>query len=80
MPRIPPILAQCALVGAIALTAAWTWLRLTGSRTLSPGAILACTVVSVAVALAVEAVALRTHRGRLRRAHARPHPKTRKAL
>ncbi|MFF7795591.1 hypothetical protein [Streptomyces sp. NPDC007991] len=78
--HIPPILAQCALVSAIACGTAWAWLHLTGSRTLTPGAILACTAVSVALALAVEAAVQRTRRGRPRRAHARPHPsKNRKA-
>jgi predicted Co/Zn/Cd cation transporter (cation efflux family) len=70
--RIPPLLAGSILVGAIALATAWTWLHLTGARTLSPGAVIACTAVSVAVALALEHAARRVRRGRPRRAHARP--------
>lgn len=79
IPRIPAQLAGCALVGAIALVTAWTWLRLSGQRTLSGAAIVTCMLISVAAALAVEATARRVRRGRPRRAHARPNPDTRKA-
>ncbi|MFF9287563.1 hypothetical protein [Streptomyces griseosporeus] len=76
--RIPPLLIQCALVGAVALTTAVAWLRLTGSRALSPAAVIVCTVIAVVVSLAVEHLVRLVRRGRPRRAHARPHPKTRK--
>jgi hypothetical protein len=78
--RIPPLLAQCALVGAIALGTAWAWIYLTNSGTLTPGAVIVCTAISVALALAAEAVIEAVRRGRPRRAHARTQPsKPRKA-
>jgi hypothetical protein len=76
--RIPPLLAQSALVGGIALGTAWAWIRLTDSGTLSPGAVIVCTAISVALALAVEAAIEAVRRGRPRRTHARPRPTTRK--
>lgn len=79
MPRIPPLLVGCALTGVISVATAWAWLALTGSRTLSPGAIVICAVASVTVALVVEHAMRALRRGRPRRAHARPTPKTRKA-
>lgn len=80
MPRIPEHLAGCALVGAIALGTAYGWLAWAGQDALSVPAIVACTLISVAVALAVEAVARRVRRGRPRRAHARmPRPFARSA-
>ncbi|MEW2402194.1 hypothetical protein [Streptomyces sp. NPDC046862] len=79
MPRISPLLASIALIAVTALATAWAWLTLTGSRVLTPGAVVACTVLSVALALLVEHAARRMRRGRPRRAHARPNPKTRKA-
>ncbi len=72
MPRIPPLLAGCILVGAIAATVAGIWLYANGARSLSAAAIVACTAISVVIALAVESAARRIHRGRPRRAHARP--------
>jgi hypothetical protein len=75
--RIPPLLAQCALVGGIALGTAWAWIHLTDSGTLSPGAVIVCTAISVALALAVEAAVEAVRRGRPRRAHARPQPENR---
>lgn len=76
IPRIPTAeLAGCALVGAIALAAAYTWLAVTGQRTLSAAAIVACTLISVAIALAVEHAIRRVRRDRPRRAHARPNPR-----
>ncbi|QBJ94475.1 hypothetical protein D0Z67_29340 (plasmid) [Streptomyces seoulensis] len=77
--RIPPLLAQSVLVGVIAVGTAWGWLTLIGARVLSPGAVIVCTIVAVALAMAVEAGwrAVRYHRRR--RAHART-VKTRKAL
>jgi hypothetical protein len=78
--RIPPLLAQSVLVGGIALGTAWAWIRLTDSGTLSPGAVIVCTAVSVALALAAEAAIGAVRRGRPRRAHAQPRPtKPRKA-
>ncbi|WP_329474177.1 hypothetical protein OIE75_41045 (plasmid) [Streptomyces sp. NBC_01723] len=77
--RIPPLLAQCVLLGVVAIGTGWAWIVLTGSRVLSPGAVIVCTIIAVAVALAVEAGAERILRGRRRRAHARPHT-SRKAL
>jgi len=74
MPRIPPFLAQAVLVGALAVGTAWAWLHLTGATHLTPGAVLACTFLSVAAALLVEAGVRRVRRGRPRRAHARPRP------
>jgi uncharacterized protein YybS (DUF2232 family) len=77
--HIPPLLASSVLVGAIACGTAWAWLTLTQARILSPGAVIVCTAISVAVALAVEHAARLVRRGRPRRAHARPAPsKTRK--
>ncbi|AKZ60753.1 exported protein of unknown function (plasmid) [Streptomyces ambofaciens ATCC 23877] len=72
--RIPPLLAQAVLVGGIALGTAFGWLTLTESRALSPGAVIVCTLISVALALVVETAVHRARRGRPRRAHARPHP------
>lgn len=74
MPRTPPLLAQAVLVGAIAVGTAWTWLHSTGAHHLSAGAVLACTFISVTVALLVEAGVRRVRRGRPRRAHARTRP------
>ncbi len=76
MRRIPPLLVECVLVGAIALGTAWTWMAATGTRVLTVGAVIVCTLVSVALAFAVEAVIKHARRGRPRRAHAAP-PKTR---
>jgi len=70
--RIPPLLAQCVLVGGIAVGTAWGWLTLTATRRLSPGAVIVCTFIAVLLALAVEAGVERVRRGRRRRAHARP--------
>jgi hypothetical protein len=67
MRRIPPLLAQCVLVGAIAVGTGWAWLALTEARRLSPGAVIVCTVIAVALALAVEAGVDRIARGRRRR-------------
>lgn len=72
MPRIPPLLAQAVLVGAIAVGTAWTWLHLTSARYLTPGGVIVCTAIAVVVALAVEAAVRRARAGRPRRAHARP--------
>jgi hypothetical protein len=69
--RIPPLLAQSVLVGGIALGTAWAWIRLTDSGTLSPGAVIVCTAIWVALALAAEAAIDAVRRGRPRRAHAR---------
>lgn len=74
MHRIPPLLAQCLLVGGIACAVAWTWLTLIHARVLSPGAVLVCTAVSVALALVVEHGVRRIRHGRPRRAHAQPAP------
>ncbi|RSN50533.1 hypothetical protein DMH12_24945 [Streptomyces sp. WAC 04229] len=73
MHRIPPLLAECVLVGAIAVGTSWTWIALTSTSALSPGAVIVCMVITVAVVFAVEAVAGQVRRGRRRRAHARPH-------
>lgn len=73
MPRIPALLADCLLVGVIACATAWTWLHLTGARSLTMGAVIACTLVSVAVSLALEEAAKRVRRRRRpHRTHARP--------
>lgn len=72
MRHVPPLIAECILVGAVALATAWTWLTLTDTRTFTAGGILACTGISVAVAMTVEAAVKRLRRGRPRRAHARP--------
>lgn len=72
MPRIPPLLAQAVLVGAIAVGTAWTWLHLTSARYLTPGGVIVCTIIAVTVALLVETVVGRARHGRPRRAHARP--------
>lgn len=74
MHRIPTPLAQCALVAGIAAGTAWAWLYATGQHTLTAGAVIACTLISVAVALALEAAVRWVRRGRPRRAHARPTP------
>jgi hypothetical protein len=74
MPRIPPLLAGCILVAAIAAATAGIWLYVRGARSLSPAAIVACTVISVVLALAVEAAVRHVRRGRPRRAHARTTP------
>ena len=82
MHRIPPLLAQILLVGVIAVGTAWGWLALIGARVLSPGSVIVCTVIAVALAMAVEAGWRRARRRRqqiARRAHARPRPTTRKA-
>lgn len=68
------LLAQCVLVGAIALGTAWAWIRLTDSGTLSPGAVIVCTAISVALALAAESAIGAVRRGQPRRAHARTTP------
>jgi hypothetical protein len=78
--RIPLVIAECALVAAIAAGTAWAWMYFTGSWTLTFGSILACTAITVAATHVVEAAVRRVRRGRRRRAHARPHPKIRKAL
>jgi cytochrome c biogenesis factor len=78
--RIPPILAQAVLVAAIAVASSGIWLYLTSAQDLTPGGILICTILTVAVAPAVEAAVRRVRHGRPRRAHARSHPNTRKAL
>ena len=70
--RIPPLVALCALVGGIALVTACVWLVLTRSRVLSPAGVVACTAISVAVALAIEHVARLYRRRRTSRTHARP--------
>lgn len=78
MRRIPTTLAECVLVAVIAAGTAWAWLYTTGQRTLTVAAIVTCTVISVVVALVVEAAIRRLRRGQPRRAHARPvPPKTR---
>lgn len=71
MLRVPPLLAECVLVGAIALTTACTWMLLAGTRTLSVNAVILCTLASVALAFAVEAIVKTIRRGLPRRAHAR---------
>ncbi|MEV8248133.1 hypothetical protein AB0R01_30820 [Streptomyces rochei] len=73
MRRLPLLLTECILVGGIALGTAYGWLTLTKSRALSPGAVIVCTLISVALALVAEAAVHRARRGRPRRAHARPH-------
>jgi hypothetical protein len=78
MPRIPPLLAGSILTGGTALAAAWTWMHVTGSRTLTVGAVIVCAAISVTTVLVLEAVVRRVRRGRPRRAHARTHPKPRK--
>lgn len=77
MRRIPAPLTECALVAAIAAGTAWAWMYTTGSRTLTAGAVVVCTLASVVLALGVEAALRQVRRGRPRRAHARP-TKTRK--
>jgi membrane protein YdbS with pleckstrin-like domain len=78
MRRIPTPITECALVAVIAAGTAWVWLYFTGQHTLTVGAVIACTLVSVVVALVVEAAIRRARRGRPRRAHARAvPPKTR---
>jgi branched-subunit amino acid ABC-type transport system permease component len=47
------------------------WLTLTRARVLTPGAVIVCTVIAVAAALAVEAAVERVRLGRRRRAHAK---------
>jgi len=81
MPRIPPLLAQILLVGGIAVGTAWGWLALIDARVLSPGSVIVCTVIAVAVATAVEAGWRGARRRRQRtahRTHARTQPTTRK--
>lgn len=73
MRRLLLLFTECVLVGGIACATAWGWLTLTEARALSPGAVIVCTLISVALALIVEAAVHRARRGRPRRAHARPH-------
>ncbi len=68
------LIGQCVLIAVIALATAWGWLHATCQHALSPGAVVACTAISVVIALAVESAARRIHRGRPRRAHARTTP------
>jgi cytochrome bd-type quinol oxidase subunit 1 len=63
--------AQCVLIAVIALATAWTWLHATGQPALTRASVVACTAISVALALVVDAAARRVVRGRPRRAHAR---------
>jgi len=70
-PRMPAWLAECRLIAAIAVVTAWAWMYLTGQYTLTVGAVITCTVISVTVCLAVEAAVRHVRRGRPRRAHAR---------
>jgi len=79
MLRIPPLLIDCAITGGIAIGAAVTWMTATGQHTLSVAAIVACTLISVVLALAADHIARRIRRSQPRRAHARPDTKTRKA-
>lgn len=74
MRRIPTPLAECALVAVIAAGTAWAWLYATGQRTFTVGSAVACALISVVVALVVEAAIRRVRRGRPRRAHARTTP------
>lgn len=80
MLRIPPLLAQIILVGVIAVGTAWGWLALIGARVLSPGSVIVCTVIAVALATGVEAGwrAVRRRRQRTAR-HTHARPTTRKA-
>jgi hypothetical protein len=64
-----PTLLACLFLAAIAAATAWLWLTLTRAQILSPGAVLICAGISVAVALAAESAARRIRQGRTRRAH-----------
>lgn len=68
------LIVQCAFIAGIALATAWVWLHATGQHALTPGAVVACTVISVVLALAVDAAVRQVRRGRPRRAHARTTP------
>lgn len=72
MPRIPSLLVQAVLVGAIAVATSGIWLHLTTTRQLTPGGVLICTILTVMLAPIVEAGVRRVRHGRPRRAHARP--------
>jgi hypothetical protein len=63
------LLVPCLFLAAIAAGTAWLWLTLTRAQVLSPGAVLICAGISVAVALAVESAARRIRHGRPHRAH-----------
>ncbi|MET8585672.1 hypothetical protein ABZX39_33115 [Streptomyces collinus] len=81
MLRIPPLLAQILLVAVISVATAWGWLALIGARVLSPGSVIVCTVIAVALATGVDAGWRHVRRRRqraARRSHARPRPTTRK--
>lgn len=54
MPRIPPLLADALLAGAVATTVAVVWIYPAGG--MDSGAVAICTAVYVAVSLAVPAV------------------------
>jgi hypothetical protein len=68
MKHLPTLLA-CLFLAVIAAGTAWLWLTLTRAQVLSPGAILICAGLSVAVALAVESAARRIRHDRPHRAH-----------
>ncbi|CAL9668219.1 hypothetical protein SUDANB145_07272 (plasmid) [Streptomyces sp. enrichment culture] len=78
--RIPPLLTECLIVAAIACATAWTWLSLTDSHALSPGAVIVCTGISVAIAMGVESVVHRARRGRPRHDHGRRRPAGRRPV
>jgi uncharacterized protein YybS (DUF2232 family) len=67
-------LLACLFLAVIAAATAWLWLTLTRAQILSPGAVIVCAGISVAIALVAESAVRR-----IRHAHARNH-RTRKAL
>ena len=71
MQRLSTLLAPCLFLAAIAAATAWLWLALTRAQVLSPGAVIVCAGISVAVALSVESAARRIRHGRPRRARAK---------
>jgi len=67
--RTRSLLVPCLFLAVIAAATAWLWLTLTRARVLSPGAVIVCAGIAVAVALVVESAARRIRHGRLHRAH-----------
>jgi uncharacterized protein YybS (DUF2232 family) len=70
MKRLPTLLAPCLFLAVIAAATAWLWLTLTRAQILSPGAVIVCAGISVAIALVAESAVRRIRHGRTHRAHA----------
>ncbi|WP_069766007.1 hypothetical protein [Streptomyces sp. LUP47B] len=62
MPRIPPLVADALLAGAIALTIAVVWIYTVGP--ISPAAVVICAGAAVIASLAVEAAVREIRRRR----------------